>query len=133
MNDRHYVRKPKEGLNTLIAEFTFLHFDAAIEEIKKLRSEGFSEKELISRIEHRYSDTDERTRKKIYQLSLDVAPRDDFSDEELASRVDQSDTTVEVELKSAPDEYPAGAVVFFEGRRWVVSSVKDGRIVLKHF
>ena len=36
MDNEYRVGKPKEGLNTLVARFSFTHFDKAVEKIKML-------------------------------------------------------------------------------------------------
>ena len=49
MDNRYRVGKPKEGLNTLVARFSFTHFDRAVEKIKTLRRQGESEDQIPTR------------------------------------------------------------------------------------
>ena len=40
MNNQYRVGKPKEGMNTLVARFSFTLFDKSVEKIKMLRRQG---------------------------------------------------------------------------------------------
>ena len=133
MDDSYRVSKPDQGMQTLVAEFTFAHFDQAVEEAKDLRVKKASEAEIQEHLKANYADMGEGTLKKVYQISLGLTPKDDLSAEQITSRSKVKETTWEVELAEGVEIPQPGAVVFLEGRRWVVTSQDGNRIFLKNF
>jgi len=133
MDDRWPVSKPKEGFHTLVAEFSILHFDRAVTAASELRAQGIDEKQILRSLESRYKDFDESSRKKAYQLSLGITPKDDILDENVIERREHNPTTVELELDDVADRIQPGTVVYFERQRSVVTSKTGSRIILKRF
>ena len=133
MGNKYRVGKPKEGLNTLVARFSFTHFDKAVEKIKVLRRQGASESQVLEHIKDALRHADEITRKNIHQMALGLTPRDDISAQEVARQVEVKKGTQEVELSEPREDLEAGAVVFYGGKRWVVASSKGSALVLKLF
>ena len=133
MDNRYRVGKPKEGLNTLVARFSFAHFDKSVEKIKTLRRQVESEDQILEHIKDAFCHADEITRKNIHQLALGITPRDDISATEVARKVEVKAGTLEVELSEPREDVEAGAVVFYDRKRWVVASSKGSSLILKLF
>ena len=133
MNNQYRVGKPKEGMNTLVARFSLTLFDKSVEKIKMLRRQGESEDQILEHIKDAFRHADEITRKNIHQLALGLTPRDDISATEVARQVEVKAGTLEVELSEPREDVEAGAVVFYDGKRWVVASSKGSSLILKLF
>ena len=107
MDNRYRFGKPKEGLNTLVARFSFAHFDKAVEKIKALRRQGASEDQILEHIKEALRHADEITRKNIHQLALGLTPRDDISAQEVAGQVEVKEGTQQVELTQPREDVEA--------------------------
>ena len=55
MNNQYRVGKPKEGMNTLVARFSFTLFDKSVEKIKMLRRQGESEDQILEHIKDAFA------------------------------------------------------------------------------
>lgn len=132
-DDRWPVSKPKEGFHTLVAEFSILHFDRAVKAASELREQGLDEKEILRSLESKYKDFDESSRKKAYQLSLGITPKDDILEENVVERKEHNPTTVELELDDVTGRIQPGTVVYYERRRSVVTSRTGNWVILKQF
>ena len=133
MDNKYRVGKPKEGLNTLVARFSFTHFDKAVEKIKTLRRQGESEGQILEHVKDSFRYADEITRKNIHQLALGLTPRDDILAAEVKRQAEVKAGTLEVGLIEPREDVEAGAVLFFDEKRWVVASSKGSSLVLKLF
>ena len=133
MDNRYRAGKPKEGLNTLVARFSFAHFDKAVEKIKTLRRQGASEDQILEHVKNAFRYAVEITRKNILQLALGLTPSDDISATEVTRQVEVKAGTLEVELSEPRENVEAGAVLFYDGKRWVVASIKGSSLILKLF
>jgi hypothetical protein len=133
MDDRHHVSTPKEGLGTLVAQFSFLHFDKAVHAARELRSKGSSEAEIREALKASYSDMDDHTRRKVHQVSLGLQPRDDILVDQILERNEIKSTTIEIKVSDCPKEVVKGTVVFVEKKRWVVISRQGQNLELKQF
>ena len=120
MDDPLNISKPKQGVKTLVSELSILRIEKTIKKLKEMRSKALPEKDILAHVESRHKELDERTRKKIYQLSLDLTPKDDLSETELTDRKIINETTLEVHLQKPTDEFDEMSLLFFEGKRWVV-------------
>ena len=78
MKKIYNVFKPKEGLNTLVSQLSFLQLEKMVAAVQQRRAEGASERDLQNHINSRYVEFDEISREKIYQLSLGITPKDDI-------------------------------------------------------
>ena len=133
MDNRYRVGKPKEGFDTLVARFSFTHFDRAVEKIKALRRQGASEDQILEHTKDAFRHADEITRKNIHQLALGLTPRDDILATEVKRQAEVKAGTWEVELIEPREDVEAGAVLFFDEKRWVVASSKGSSLILKLF
>ena len=133
MDNRYRAGKPKEGLNTLGARFSFAHFDKAVEKIKTLRRQGAPEDQILEHVKNTFRHADEITRKNILQLALGLIPSDDISATEVTRRVAVKAGTLEIELSQPREDVEAGAVLFYDAKRWVVASSKGSSLILKLF
>ena len=133
MDKRYRAGEPREGLNTLVARFSFTQFDKAVEKIKALRRQGTSEDQILETIRDAFRHADEITRKNIHQLALGLTPRDDISAAEVKRQAEVKAGTLEVELSEPRADVEAGAVLFFAEKRWVVASSKGSSLILKLF
>lgn len=133
MADRYQIGKPSRGFHTLVSEVSVLQFDRLVEEVKNRRKSGASEKEILSEIERSFAGFDELTRKKIYQLSLDLVPKDDFSSDHLLGREDLNAATCELQVANLDSRLQPGSVVYFERKRWVITKLTGESLTLKAF
>ena len=93
-----------------------------MEKIKTLRQQGESEDRILEHVKPSFRYADETTRKNIHQLAVGLTPRDDIPATEVARQVEVKAGTLEVELSEPRRDVEAGAVVFYDGKRWVVAS-----------
>jgi len=133
MNDRYDIEKPSRGFNTLVSEISVLQFDRFVDEIRVRRNSGASEKEILAEIEQRFREFDESTRKKIYQLSLGLTPKDDLTSGHVVERNDVNPTTCEIRVSHLDQRLQGGSIIYYEGRRWVLTRLKGEWLTLKQF
>ena len=133
MKKVYNVFKPKEGLNTLVSQLSFLQLEKIVAAVQKRRSEGASERDLQNHINSRYVEFDEISREKIYQLSLSITPKDDIVPGDVAEESEIDKTALKVVLKSVDSRIHEGSIVYYHQRRWVVVEAKGVIVVLKHF
>jgi len=133
MDDKLNISKPEQGVNTLVSELSLLRLDKTVRKLEEMRSKGLSEKELLDYIDGHHKDFDDRSKKQIYRLSLGLALKDDFTDEDIENWKIVNETTLEITLCKLSDAFNECSLVFFESQRWVVVSRKDRTLVLKRF
>jgi hypothetical protein len=133
MPDRYDIGKQNQGFHTLVSEVSVLQFDRSVAEIKKLRESRATEKEILAEIELRFRGFDELTRKKIYQLSLDLVPRDDFGPEDVQERADLNESTCELRVDGLESRLQGGSIIYFERKRWVMTRRSGDSLTLKLF
>lgn len=132
MNDQDEPAQSQKGWSTLIGDLSVLQLDKIIEELKRLRVEGSSEKEIGEHLKTHYRSIDGVSKTKIYRLSLGLTPKDDLLPEQIANEVETDDpTSREIELKEADQRFQPGAVIFVDQQRWVVIATKDRQLRIK--
>ena len=133
MTDRYDIRNPSQGFHTLVSEASILQFDRLVGEIKDRRKSGVSERQILAEIDQRFRGFDELTRKKVYQLSLDLTPRDDVESGDVLERKDVNRTTRKLRVSDLDQRLQAGSIVYYERRRWVLTQLKGEWLTLKQF
>jgi hypothetical protein len=133
MTDRYDIRNPGQGFHTLVSEASILQFDRLVGEIKDRRKSGVSERQILAEIDQRFQGFDELTRKKVYQLSLDLTPRDDVESGDVLERKDVNRTTRKLRVSDLDQRLQAGSIVYYERRRWVLTQLKGEWLTLKQF
>jgi hypothetical protein len=133
MTDRYDIRNPSQGFHTLVSEASILQFDRLVGEIKDRRKSGVSERQILTEIDQRFRGFDELTRKKVYQLSLDLTPRDDVESGDVLERKDVNRTTRKLRVSDLDQRLQAGSIVYYERRRWVLTQLKGEWLTLKQF
>jgi len=133
MKKVYNVFKPKEGLNTLVSQLSFLQLEKIVAAVQKRRSEGASERDLQNHINSRYVEFDEISREKIYQLSLGITPKDDIVPGEVSEETELDKTALKLVLKSVDSRIHEGSIVYYHEKRWVVVETKGEILVLKQF
>jgi hypothetical protein len=132
MKKVYNVFKPKEGLNTLVSQFSFLQLEKFVAEVQKRRAEGATERDLRNHINSRYAEFDELSRKKIYQLSLGITPDDDIQAGDVSEESQLDKTALKVVLKSVDNRLHEGSIVYYHQKRWVVVEIQGSILVLKN-
>ena len=133
MKKVYNVFKPKEGLNTLVSQFSFLQLEKVVAEVRKRRAEGATERDLRTHIDSRYSEFDELSREKIYQLSLGITPKDDIQAGDVSDESQLDKTALKVVLKNVDNTLHEGSIVYYHQKRWVVVEIQGPILVLKGF
>lgn len=133
MDNPFNISRPRQGMQTLVAQFSFLQIERTISEVKELKARNASESEVLQLIQRRHKDLDSRSQKKILQLCLGITPSDDFSEDDLVSVREVKATSLDVELKEPREEFQSGEIVFFRGLRWVIASRRGNSLSLKQF
>lgn len=118
------IKTPKEGVNTIVAQFTALKLDEVVEAVKAAEDPQLFVQKL-------YPDLAEGLVDKILTLARGETPADDFAEDD-ATIDERDETTLAVDL-GGEDGYVAGDLVYLRGRRWVVGSREDDAFVLKAF
>ena len=133
MKKVYNVFKPKEGLNTLVSQLSFLQLEKIVAAVQQRRSEGASERDLQNHINSRYMEFDEISREKIYQLSLGITPKDDLVAGDVSEESELDKTALKLVLKSVDSRIHEGSIVYYHQKRWVVVETKGVIVVLKQF
>ena len=133
MKKIYNVFKPKEGLNTLVSQLSFLQLEKIVAAVQQRRAEGASERDLQNHINSRYVEFDEISREKIYQLSLGITPKDDFVPGDVSEELEIDKTALKLVLKSADSRMHEGSIVYYHQKRWVVVETQGAVLVLKRF
>ena len=133
MTDRYDIRNPSQGFHTLVSEASILQFDRLVGEIKDRRKSGVSERQILAEIDQRFRGFDELTRKKVYQLSLDLTPRDDVKSADVLERNDVNRTICKLRASDLDPRLQVGSIVYYERRRWVLTQLKGEWLTLKQF
>ncbi len=133
MKKVYNVFKPKEGLNTLVSQFSFLQLEKIVAAVKQRRAEGASERDLQNHINSHYVEFDELSREKIYQLSLGITPKDDIVAGEVSEESEIDKTTLKLVLKITNSRIHEGTILYYHEKRWVVVKIQSTEIVLKRF
>lgn len=133
MTDRYDIRNPGQGFHTLVSEASILQFDRLVGEIKDRRKSGVSERRILAEIDQRFRGFDELTRKKVYQLSLDLTPRDDVKSADVLERNDVNRTICKLRVSDLDPRLQVGSIVYYERRRWVLTQLKGEWLTLKQF
>ena len=131
MDDPLNIYKPQQGVKTLVSELSILRLEKTITTLEEMRSKHLPEQDIRDYIESRHKELDERTKKKIYQLSFGLTPKDDLTEGDLSNRKTLNETTLEVQLQEANDEFVEMSLLFFEEKRWVVVERDEKKLVLK--
>ena len=117
---------PEEGVNTIVAQFAAFKVD---EVVAAVQASGDHE----AHMDENYPDVGSHIRDKILTLARGETPADDFvegGDGVAVEDVDENTLTVDL---GGEDDYVAGDLIYFRGRRWVVGSRVDDTLVLKAF
>lgn len=133
MKKVYNVFKPKEGLNTLVSQFSFLQLEKVVVEVQKRRAQGATERDLRNHINSRYAEFDELSREKIYQLSLGITPDDDIQAGDVSEESQLDRTALKVVLKEEDSRLHEGSIVYYHQKRWVVVEIQGAILVLKSF
>ncbi len=133
MKKIYNVFKPKEGLNTLVSQLSFLQLEKMVAAVQQRRAEGASERDLQNHINSRYVEFDEISREKIYQLSLGITPKDDIVPGDVSEESEMDETALKLVLKSADNRIHEGSIVYYHQKRWVVVETQGAVLVLKRF
>ena len=133
MKKVYNVFKPKEGLNTLVSQFSFLQLEKVIVDVQKRRAQGATERDLRNHIDSRYAEFDELSREKIYQLSLGLTPDDDIQAGDVSEESQLDRTALKVVLKEEDSRLHEGSIVYYHQKRWVVVEIQGAILVLKSF
>jgi hypothetical protein len=133
MDDRFSISIPKEGFHTLVAEYSFLHFDKAVNLAKTLLKKGVAKQSLHRHLREEFKNLDKESIRKAVQLALGFTPRDDFQESDIQERVEIKSTSIEILLQNLDERFKEGTIVFFEKRRWVITSIDSQRLRLKYF
>jgi hypothetical protein len=131
MDDPLNISKPQQGVKTLVSELSILRLEKTITTLEEMRSKSLPEQDIRDYIESRHKELDDRTKKKIYQLSFGLTPKDDLTEADLSNRNALNETTLELHLREPSDEFVEMSLLFFEGKRWVVVEQEEKRLVLK--
>ena len=121
------IENPKEGVNTLVAQFAAFKLDEVVDAVR-------GAEDARAYMAGNYPDLDEGLVGKILTLAKGEIPADDF--EEVEGMVEERDETTLVVDLGGKDAYVAGDLIYLRGRRWVVGShttTDDDRFVLKSF
>ncbi|MCB0344009.1 MAG: hypothetical protein KDD66_02785 [Bdellovibrionales bacterium] len=132
-DDNEYdITEPLEGAGTLVAQFSIFQIDIIVDELKQLRAGGKSEADIKTFLDGRADDLDASSRSKILLLSQGEVPHDDFELSDIRRLEEVDPTKYEIELKSALQCAQLGSLVYFQGKRWIVTETEGTKISIKH-
>ena len=125
------IRKPREGLSTLFAQFTRESVDHILQAIRKLRVQGMSEKEILQKLDDELPEYDLHTRRRLYDKSQDAPVVDDIKAEEVLARREVKADELELTLKSTPSFAHRDTLIRFQNDDWVVVKTWAQAILIK--
>ena len=130
-DDIFEVSDPGKGWNTLVADVAILQVERIASKLKELRSQGVSPEELRRYLATHFEDIDPNSQEKIFDLAMGNIPPDDFSREQIENSAEESERTLQFTLKEDNDQFVPGTLVFFEGKRWVITATRKREFILK--
>ena len=125
------LKRPREGLSTLSAQFTRRYMDKVIAAVRELRQSGMSEVRIFDKMRAELKHVDDHTLRRLYDRSLDKTVPDDIVAGQVAARHDVKTGTVDLELHALALPLTLGSIVQYEGVDWVVTQRRDLKLSLK--
>lgn len=125
------LRKPREGLSTLFAQFTRESVDHIVTAIRKLRTQGMNEKEILQKIDDELPEYDIHTRRRLYEKSQNLEIADDIKAEEVIARREVKADELELTLKSTPSLAHRDTLIRFQSEDWVVVKTWAQAVLIK--
>ena len=130
MSKEYELEVPKEGANTLFAQFSVVKVDEVVRMVKDAVERP---EDIAEYLEEAYPEMSAALVEKIALLAVGETPGDDFDLDALAGVEQEDEKTVHVTLHQGAENWESGDLVYFRGKRWIVGSRTDATLVLKHF
>ena len=130
MSKEYELEVPKEGANTLFAQFSVVKVDEVVRMVKDAVERP---EDIPEYLEEAYPEMSAGLVEKIALLAVGETPGDDFDLDVLAGVEQPDENTVNVTLHKGAENWESGDLVYFRGQRWIVGSRTDAKLVLKHF
>lgn len=125
------LKRPREGLSTLSAQFTRRYMEKVVAAVRELRDSGMSEVRIFEKMRAELKHVDEHTMRRLYDKSLNKTVPDDLVADQVASRQEIKPGTLELEMKSLTLPLTLGSIVQYEGIDWVVTQRRGLALSLK--
>lgn len=125
------IRRPREGMSTLSAQFSRRMIDKVVAAIKELRQKGRSENEILAKMRTELRHVDEHTLQKLHAKSLNLKIEDDFTASQVVSRREIKSGTLGIKLKKEPEWLTIGSIVQLDGEEWCVTARGETDLTLK--
>lgn len=130
--NRIQISQPKEGADTLVAQFAILKVLEVLERVKKLEWGDPSPRQIEEYLGKTFTELSPRMRKKIELLARGLTPPDDFRDDDCRQVTRIKDTILELELQPPRRDLQAGEMAYFRGKRWLITKYEGDVMTLKH-
>lgn len=125
------LKKPREGLSTLSAQFTRRYMDKVVSAVRELRQSGMTEVRIFEKMRSELRHVDDHTLRRLYDRSLDRTVPDDLTAEQVAARREIKPGTVDLELRRLELPLTIGSIVQYEGVDWIVTQRRELTLSLK--
>lgn len=125
------IRMPREGMSTLVTQYTRKELDRLANVITQLRARGQSEDTILGMMRQQLTNFDPHTLQRIYRRSLGLAIPDDFEPGNVKSLVELKSTTVRLEVHEVIGHLRPMSLVQFRGGDWFVQSLEGSTYTLK--
>lgn len=125
------IRRPREGMSTLSAQFSRRMIDKVVAAIQDLRLKGKTEHEILQKMRTELRHVDEHTLQKLHAKSLGLKIADDFTAGQIAGRREIKSGTLAVKLKKEPEWLTVGSIVHLDEEEWVVTARGAVELTLK--
>ena len=124
------IREPKEGVDTLVTQFSVAELSKLVKKVKGSTTPHGEPSLVAEQLKEMYPDMVDHLREKIALLACGQLPPDDFEEDSIVSVGIVDECSARLELRN-PDERDVGDLVYFQGKWWIVVLQKDNKIVLK--
>ena len=120
-----------EGFSTLAAQFTSSVVDKIVSTVKKLRAEGWTEGNILSRMREDLRVYPSHAVHRLYDLSRDKAVPDDVAESNLVSEKELKADSLEVAVKVPIPGVEKGGLFQHKGLCWLVVEARGPLYILK--
>lgn len=130
-SDKDEIKMPKEGLSTLVTQFTKRELDRLGRVITSLREKGDSEEKILGVMREQLKRFDAHTLQRIYARSLGKALPDDFEAGNVVKETEVKKNTIVLEVHEMLGQIDQQSLVLYKGEEWYVQWVEEGKYTLK--
>lgn len=125
------IKSPKEGAETLVAQFSVLEILDVLQKISALEGGDPSPREIESFLDEEFEGMNAGMRKKLELMARGLTPPDDFRADDCRWLSKRNPRTLEVAFLEDRQDLVPGDLIFHGGVRWLYVNRDGDKLILK--